>query len=107
MGSWRNDKQEGKGRLISPDGTTYEGEFKNGLPDGFGIQIGEGEEYTGKFLRGSRNGSGLLKRADGTTIEGEFSQGVQEGRGRVTKPDGSTKYGEWEDGKHKKWITEE
>ena len=36
-GFWRNDKANGKGRLIHSDGDVYEGDWVNDKAEGFGI----------------------------------------------------------------------
>ena len=37
IGEIRNEKREGKGKMFYNDGTTYEGEYKNDLRNGYGI----------------------------------------------------------------------
>jgi hypothetical protein len=36
-GEWRNDKANGKGRLIHSDGDVYEGDWFNDKAEGYGI----------------------------------------------------------------------
>jgi hypothetical protein len=36
-GFWRNDKANGKGRLIHSDGDVYEGDWVNDKAEGFGV----------------------------------------------------------------------
>jgi hypothetical protein len=36
-GYWRNDKANGKGRLIHSDGDVYEGDWVNDKAEGYGI----------------------------------------------------------------------
>ena len=41
------------------NGTYYEGNFLNGVPEGKGIEhLSNGEEYYGDFLKGRRHGEG-------------------------------------------------
>jgi len=73
-GQCKNGKAEGQGKAIGTD--TYEGEFKAGLPDGFGTYTwANGDAYTGDFLKGLRSGIGTFtyKKADGSdSIESGF-----------------------------------
>lgn len=36
-GEWRNDKANGKGRLIHSDGDVFEGDWFNDKAEGFGL----------------------------------------------------------------------
>lgn len=50
-GGWKNDKQDGEGKEILPDGTKYEGEFENGKKNGKGkLMFKNGSYYEGNFL---------------------------------------------------------
>ena len=43
--------RHGKGRIVYIDGSTYEGDWKNGLRDGFGEQkYKDGSVYRGNWL---------------------------------------------------------
>ena len=61
-GNMAKDKFNGQGKLTTPDGW-IEGEFKNGLPDG----------YMKQYLK-----------MDNTMIEGEWKNGKREGKFKVT-----------------------
>ncbi len=97
MGEWENDLRHGRGCMIAADGTEtdgiwenggfansqdrYEGQKKDGLPDGDGVMYYEnGEVYSGEWTAGKRDGVGMLTRPDGSGLKGswfddEFSDG--------------------------------
>jgi hypothetical protein len=65
------------------NGDRYEGEFKDGKPDGSGTYYHlsnnqyQGDKYSGQFLAGSRHGAGLYTSAKGgETQEGIWKAGV-------------------------------
>lgn len=58
-GGCKNDKANGQGKSVGID--SYEGNFKNGLPEGFGrYKWKEGNWYEGNFKLGQRSGEGTL-----------------------------------------------
>ena len=128
-GQWKNDKANGKGKLIKIKGDYFEGEFVNNIMEGFGryfsntgssyigtwksnLQDGEGVEtwkdgleYKGEFKQGSRWGKGCLKMPDGSSYEGEFCHNQIHGQGVYKWQCGNSYEGEWKynkmDGKGK------
>ena len=54
---------------------SYEGSFKDGVPDGFGVQIDQTGTYVGYFKEGRSHGKGLLTYKDGSSVEGMFENG--------------------------------
>ena len=62
----------GYGKLVQ-NGSTYEGEFKNGKQEGEGKEIwNDGAFYEGHYEHGLRNGKGKFTWQEGTTYEGGF-----------------------------------
>src|SRR5438045_9038664 len=58
-GDCRNGKANGKGKAVGTD--SYEGEFKSGQPEGDGTYTWDnGNRYTGKFVKGLRDGKGTM-----------------------------------------------
>ena len=53
------------------DGTIYEGEYKDGQPNGL-FTLPDGSKYKGVMLNGETHGHGLLELADGEKYIGEF-----------------------------------
>jgi serine/threonine protein kinase len=73
---------DGNGVYTSSNGS-YDGEWKNGLPNGQGTIIQKNStdrEYTGGFVDGKFEGTGVLKRSDGSRLEGEFKNNMGNGR---------------------------
>ena len=67
----------------------YEGEIRNGKPDGFGILIRfDGKKYVGNFKDGKMDGQGTESSPYGDNYEGEFKDGVRHGQGTSILPDG-------------------
>ncbi|MBM7661694.1 hypothetical protein JOC85_002497 [Bacillus mesophilus] len=83
-----------------PDGTTYNGEFENGLAHGKGtIEWVNGNIYTGDFTEGKITGQGKLMFSDGAVYEGSLSDGQPHGVGTMKYSNGSTFSGLWVNGK--------
>ena len=60
----------------------YEGNWKNGKPDGLGVlTIIDGPKYQGGFSNGVKNGYGLLSWQDGKVYAGEFQNNDMHGFG--------------------------
>jgi antitoxin component YwqK of YwqJK toxin-antitoxin module len=54
----------------------YQGECKNGRPEGYGIQrYPSGEYYKGAFKNGLRHGEGIQYLPDGTEIVADWVNG--------------------------------
>ena len=87
-----------------PDGDTYTGEVKNGVPHGKGkVVYVNGDVYEGDFapINGAfLNGNGRYTHANGSWNEGVFKDGnFVGGKVRLLKPDGSVGYeGEYSNG---------
>ena len=48
----------------------YEGDFKNNLKEGLGIQeLSNGQKYIGEFEKNKRNGEGQIVDAEGRTVK--------------------------------------
>ena len=57
MGEWFEDKQHGKGKENWPDGSYYEGEYKDGVKSGKGtFSWADGSTYTGDFFENDIQG---------------------------------------------------
>ena len=64
------------GVITLAGGKRYEGEFRDGQPNGQGAySIAGGEKYVGTFKDGTFNGQGTLTRADGSTLKGLWENG--------------------------------
>ncbi len=75
-GGWKNEKRHGYGIWTRPDGTKYAGEWFGDKPDGQGMLTNaDGSIYNGDWKAGKRNGQGILTYADGTTLTGTWQDG--------------------------------
>lgn len=66
-GEFRNGAFNGKGKFFYKlNGMTYDGEWKDGKPNGRGIEVFPGiGKYTGTFVNGLKHGKGEMKWDDG------------------------------------------
>ena len=84
------------GRMVTPEGDVYQGEFKNELPHGEGVLLKkDGCRVQGTFRNGVVNGLGKEVTPDGDVYRGQFSQGQREGQGKLKCQDGSWYEGQW------------
>ena len=82
-GDCKKNKAHGKGKAVGAD--TYEGEFKNGIPDGEGTYTWSNKNvFQGKFLKGLREGKGkmIFKRegAQDSVVEGFWKKDAYIGK---------------------------
>lgn len=87
------NRRNGKGRF-NTNGTTYEGEFMDGLFHGVGKGVWVGGGYDGEWVRGLRSGRGRGYGV-GWSYEGEWYAGKMDGYGRMMT-DRVEKAGYWE-----------
>ena len=81
---------EGRGILVTKDGTKYSGYFKNNKKNIKGkLKHFEGDIYEGEWLDDKANGKGKYIHVDGTTYDGKWKNDKQEGYGIETWNDGS------------------
>ena len=72
LGDFADDclTREGWGMLVSLNGDTYHGEFRDGKPNGYGeMRYASGASHRGLWEKGERNGSGVFVDVDGSVIE--------------------------------------
>ena len=94
-GEFENDRIK-YGKCTWPHGTTYEGEFVNGVSDGTGVKTWENiGRYEGHFTNGNPEGAGVFMWANGDTYNGEYKNGKMNGFGVLTSPDGSVFEGQF------------
>ena len=82
-GDCKKGKAHGKGKAVGVD--TYEGEFKNGLPDGQGFYIWDnGDNYSGHFVKGLREGKGTMRykkeNASDSIVDGYWKKDAYVGK---------------------------
>jgi len=97
---WSWKKWEGVESENNKDIGKYEGEIKNGVPNGQGIfTFPDGRKYEGELKDGDYNGQGTYTYSDGSKYIGEWKGGNRNGQGKDILPDGSTYIGGWKNGK--------
>lgn len=78
-------KKQTSGIFTYEDGSVYEGQLRNGEPNGQGtLTYMDGSVYTGGMKDGVPHGQGRFLDADGTIMDGEFKSG--EFQGEVQQP---------------------
>lgn len=70
-GTFKNNKLV-KGKILYPDGSFYEGDYKNGVKNGSGvITYPNGQVYVGTFENDKKHGLGTLFDLDKNTKQRE------------------------------------
>jgi hypothetical protein len=87
-GDW-TEFPHGRGLMVRPDGSVYEGQFECGVLEGNGRMIySNGDCYAGSWFKGQRHSKGSLIVKDSTYI-GEFKHDYKHGLGKETWKDES------------------
>eukprot|EP00668_Euglena_longa_P000749 GGOE01000906.1.p1 GENE.GGOE01000906.1~~GGOE01000906.1.p1 ORF type:complete len:352 (-),score=90.58 GGOE01000906.1:231-1286(-) len=82
--------KHGKGKLVSPGGDVYDGQWEFDAMHGTGVwRFANGNLYDGEFRDGTMEGSGVMEYADGGRYEGQWSDGMRHGEGVQWYADGS------------------
>jgi hypothetical protein len=101
-GEWdaNNGLRHGKGTQIWPDGSRYDGYWRNDRANGPGRLIhADGDVYQGDWEDDKAHGWGQYMHLDGSTYEGYWQYDKQHGQGKEKWPDGAEYEGEYQDGK--------
>ena len=78
LGEWdaRNNKREGKGKILFIDGSLFEGGFSKNQINGFGRYIKhDGECYEGTWENDTMTGYGILTTPEGYKYSGNWNDG--------------------------------
>ncbi len=79
------------------DGSTYSGEWFEGLKQGQGLYVyANGDTFEGGYKQGRKQGFGAATWTNGARYQGEWHAGLQHGQGRYTKADGQCYTGTFE-----------
>ena len=100
-GEYKNGKPNGHGSMTSGDNKTiYDGEWKNGKKDGIGkLVVTDKYNYSGPFEKDYFSGSGgVLCDNQGNIYDGDFEKGKFHGYGHYKMSNGDTYIGEFKDG---------
>lgn len=75
-------EKNGTGVLLRDSGDIYAGNFRNGIPDGWGIRKnGKNIVYIGNFRQGRYDGEGELFEDEKLVYKGSFRDGRRNGKG--------------------------
>ena len=98
-GEFRDGSANGYGIYIHSDGSRYEGEVKGWKFHGYGKwEYSDGGRYEGEFKNGKPHGYGIAEIADGNRYEGEFKHGKYHGHGKFNWHNGDQYEGEHRNG---------
>lgn len=99
QGAFKDGLFHGQGSLTWTNKAWYKGEFKQGLFNGKGeMQTFIGDRYTGNFKEGAFSGDGKLVFSFGDIYEGEFLKDNPHGQGVYTSDTGDVFSGEFSEG---------
>ena len=91
VGELHQECEHGLGVMSWMDGSTYRGEFKNGLSAGYGVEIySDSSIYKGQFSNNLRHGLGVLQAPHGEQYHGEWLHGQRHGCGLLSIISGGT-----------------
>ena len=97
-GGFRDTRFAGRGVYTWPDGRRYEGCFRDGRRHGRGIYTWpSGSRYEGQWQAGRRHGLGTYRWPDGSRYEGQWAEDAKNGLGIYTFADGHVESGRWQD----------
>ena len=95
-------KKHGIGReeiTIFGDTIEYEGTFRDGERNGYGIRASNDWKYIGEWYDGKRQGYGTTIFGNGFAYVGFYAENQRSGQGTLFYPDGSTFVGSFERGR--------
>jgi hypothetical protein len=94
-----DENQQMHGVRTYPDGSKYDGDFKNYMPDGKGAFIrADGLRYKGDFVAGKMEGQGEVLYSDGGVYQGAMHDDKANGQGTMRGANGQIYRGFWVDG---------
>eukprot|EP00440_Ansanella_granifera_P003268 gb/GFBE01003559.1/.p1 GENE.gb/GFBE01003559.1/~~gb/GFBE01003559.1/.p1 ORF type:complete len:405 (+),score=95.10 gb/GFBE01003559.1/:1-1215(+) len=105
QGEWHNNKKNGYGVQVFPNGQKYEGQWANGMRNGEGtlwVPLGKAKKlrklYVGGWKDDRRHGRGTCFFKDGQFFQGDWTEGKMHGQGTLRYGNGDLYIGEWHDG---------
>ena len=117
IGSFRDGKMHGRGKIMSSKGAIYDGEWLDSTRHGYGVYttggaqyagiwdhdvynhygidtLPNGDVYQGQYVLGKPHGHGVEVLKD-ERYQGQYNSNVKDGYGELTTADGSTYYGQF------------
>jgi len=100
IGRWGRNLFDGLGTYYNSNGTIFYGVWCEDQREGLGVEVGGGMQkdikYSGTFLAGQKDGSGVCAWPDGSEYRGEWSENRISGRGEYESSNGGRRFkGEW------------
>ena len=90
------DKPNGQGKFTYDEGSSYEGQFKDGVRQGFGVyKYASGSRFEGQYKNDQPNGFGKMFHNDGDRFEGMYKDGVRNGHGTYYYSNGDVLEGDF------------
>merc|ERR1712070_100942 len=94
--------EDGKGKYVFSDGSTYDGEWQKGgeigeaiRRHGRGLLVDGDQSYDGMWQNDKMHGSGIFRYASKAKYEGDWAENKYSGKGKYTWPSGVCYEGEW------------
>jgi hypothetical protein len=95
-GTMKGGRADGRGIYSDRSGLVYDGEWKDGVMEGYGsLRLPNADEYLGRFRDGKANGIGHYIDVRGEIYDGTFVDGLRDGRGVTQLPNGQTYPSTW------------
>jgi len=93
----RQSKRCGKGKCEYADGSSYEGEWRNGRRNGHGVHVcgTTRQVYEGKWVGDTKQGRGTMKYPSGDRYDGLWKDDLPHGQGTMFFATGETFTGTW------------
>jgi hypothetical protein len=105
-GEWTDNKKNGYGVQVFPNGEKYEGQWGNGFRNGEGtlwVPVGKAKKlrklYVGGWKDDRRHGKGTCFFKNGEFFQGTWDHGMMHGHGTLRYATGDLYIGQWHDGK--------
>ena len=89
----------GRGKYSKADGSSYNGDYKDGKRDGGGYQIFAGDTIAGEFKNDMLNGYSYKRTKNGNRVMGMYKDGVANGFSIIVEPNGTASYLYMKEGK--------
>merc|ERR1719160_1044713 len=104
-GEWVDNKKNGYGVQVFPNGEKYEGQWGNGLRNGEGtlwVPVGKAKKlrklYVGGWKDDRRHGKGTCFFKGGEYFQGTWDHGMMHGQGTLRYANGDLYIGQWHEG---------
>jgi hypothetical protein len=97
-GEWKDNLPHGDGIETYSCDRMYKGRFKEGQRDGEGTYTGLHGVYKGQWKEGIRNGEGTETYSNGAVYKGQWKEDKRNGEGTVTYSSGAVYKGQFKEG---------